>query len=217
MVGSGGPLSILLGLNMYGSQRLIWVAGWLIVGCIASTSPGCGCTKTEPERTTADASKPPEEASEPVKLAPSPEESEQSEPDEKEAPSSSPPPSNPSEQNPAPDETEAAPASADARKKGGNAAGSSKDPKGSTVPTGDPRDAKRVAKGLSAAAKKSATKGNYPQAFREARQGWEAVSPFSQDAECRALTQTLLQQMRQFSAKANADVKPDSTKTLVVE
>jgi hypothetical protein len=203
---------------MYGSQRLIWVAGWLIVVCIASTSPGCGCTKTEPDRATAEASTPAEEASELVKLAPSPEKSEQSEPDEKEAQSSSlPPPSNPSEQNPTTDETEAAPASADARKKGGNAVGSSKHPKESKVPTGDPRDAKRVAKELSAAAKKSATKGNYPQAFREARQGWEAVSPFSQDAECRALTQTLLQQMRQLSAKANAGVKSDSTKTLVVE
>jgi hypothetical protein len=81
----------------------------------------------------------------------------------------------------------------------------------------NPGEAKRKAKGLLASAKKSASRSRYGQAFREARDAWEMVSGFTEDAECRALAAALIDQMRQYGGKANDGVQPEPFKTLVVE
>lgn len=176
-------------------------------------SPGCGCNKTEPERATADASIETTDVAEPQ-----PEHSEQREPDETGDVSTSPNgATEPSEEHPTPDETKTPQSSTNAGTSGDNNTGPSVTQAAVDTPKGDPRDAKRKAKEASAAAKKSAGKGSYSQAFREAREGWQAVSPFSQDAECRVLTQTLSRQMREVGTKANKNYQPDSTKTLIVE
>jgi hypothetical protein len=209
-------------LIMRASQRPFWAAGWLIAGVVTFTSPGCGCPKTKPNFPSAQASKTPklpDATAQPMEKTPL-EPSQQNE-QEAEDSDSAPRPPKAAQQGKTTETPGATTVPAESGTNAGNASGAPNEQKvsqkASTKPNGNPQDAKRRAKELSAAATKSAGKGNYAQAFREARKGWQAVSGFPEDAECRALTQSLLRQMAQFGSKANTEVELDSRKTLVVE
>ncbi len=204
------------------AQRTILALGLLSVGCAASVFPGCGCTRTEidrPHAKAADEDKkphaPPQEHTTSPHSSPKPSTGNQAA-----TPSNSPPTSEVPEKSPAAGATKTEKASAakvDSVAGDGDDTGASL---GQTAPKGPPgnvNDARREAKELAAAAKKSAIGGNFSQAFREARAGWQLASKFPHDAECQTLTRALSQQMQQLGAKANKNVKPDAGKTLIVE
>jgi cytoskeletal protein RodZ len=200
---------------MRASRYLISAVGWSIAGLVASVSPGCGCPRTEPSPPTAEVAEKTDDMLQPVQTTPSDPSREREK--EAEKSDSATGPSKPTQQGEATETTDAPNAQGDSSTNASNASGTPKKRKAPTKPTGNPQDAKRRAKELSAAASKSAGKGNYAKAFREARKGWETASGFPNDGECRVLTQTLLRQMAQFGARANAEVKRDSSKTLIIE
>jgi hypothetical protein len=87
-------------------------------------------------------------------------------------------------------------------------------------PKGDPQAARRKGREGLAAANKAAADGDPAKAFKEALTGWQAVSPFKTDAECRRLAAELAKQLKQSGAAANAasaDAATDTNKILVVE
>jgi hypothetical protein len=87
-------------------------------------------------------------------------------------------------------------------------------------PKGDPKVARRKGQEGLAAAKKAAAAGDHSEAFQEAIAGWQAVSPFKSDVECRRLAAELAKQLKLSGAAANAasaGAATDTHKTLVVE
>ena len=195
------------------SRSLVWATGWLI----AVSSQGCGCTKTEPDRKTAGANEQAQKPLESPEPKPPQEKKPADESQKKDTASTDAPPVDSPQQGSSEDKAAAAETPPASTSNAGTGAGSTKNQTGLPEAKGDPGAAKRRAKELSAAGKKSASNGNHAKAFREARAGWEAVAGFTQDGECRALTQTLLEQMRQYGSEANARAKPESFKTLVIE
>lgn len=204
---------------MRASLHRICAFSWLVTGLVAATAPGCGCPRVQPNSPTAKASDEPKDSDQPKEES-AKEPSRKSEPvaDGGDTP---PHPTEPIKKDEATDKSNTASAPTKSGATAARVPGSATDQTVPQIapakPIGDPRDAKRKARELSAAARNSAGKRNYSQAFREARAGWEAVSQFPQDAECQGLTKSLLQQMATFGSKANAEVEVDTTKPLVVE